>query len=257
MRHYLLGGLTGVLLGFVSGTSFGADPGRLYHKYVQTVVRIHTPTGEGTGVIINRAGDILTNAHIVDYATATVIVIPYPGDAFYTAKIIKFDTRKDLALLDIKGAGVTWKYLKLRKKEVYIGEPVYSIGHPYGNLWSFSQGIISGDRTYFGGNSRTQASVVANRGSSGSPLFDKKGRLVGLVMGMYHKRSGGWSGVALAVSLEDIRLFLQKKLTLGDLKWPKQSRIRNRTLEKEASFFLFDALNVGKDPKGVKITPWP
>lgn len=242
MKYYLIGLFTGLILGFSVGISWGSDTGRIYHKYKKMVVEVHGPHGSGTGVVINRAGDVLTNAHVVDYSTASVVVIPYPGEAFYTGKVIKFDKAKDLALIDTAGKSLDWKYIKLGKDDLYVGETVYSIGHPYGNTWTISKGIISGPQRYWRGSSRAQSSVMANSGSSGSPLLDKKGRLVGLVMGNFKKLFGGWAGITICVTIKDIQQFMKRKPRLGGLKWSKQFKTKNLTSEKMGSSILFDVL---------------
>lgn len=221
MRQYLLGVLTGVLLGIAASSAWGMGAPQIYHKYKDTVVQVQTGGGMGTGVVVNRLGDVLTNAHVVDDAEDGIVIIPYPGEAFYTAKVIRIDKDKDLALLDIDSNRINWKYVKIQKTSLYIGQPVYSIGHPFGNTWSISDGIVSGERRFFYGSYRTQSTVVTNPGSSGSPLFDKRGRLVGLMQGSFKASPfGGYAGIALAVSIDDILEFMtiKSRYKIGDIK---------------------------------------
>jgi len=221
MRQYLLGVLTGVFLGIAASNVWGMGAPRIYHKYAPTVVQVMTENGSGTGVIVNRSGDVLTNAHVVEELDAEVRIITYPGDALYEAKVIKIDKVKDLALLDIKGHSLNWKHVRIKKVNVYVGQDVYSIGHPLGRDWSISNGIISAKQRFYYGSYRTQSTVITNPGSSGSPLFDRKGNLIGLVRGLVIATPfSGFSGISIAVTLDDIIDFMtiKPRYKLGDLK---------------------------------------
>ena len=221
MRHYLLGVITGILIGFISTTSWGKGAPQIYHKYAPVTVRVETETGRGSGVTINRAGDVLTCAHVVDELNAQVVIIPYPGEAFYTGKVIKIDQKKDLALIDVAGDSLDWKYIRPKHVNVYIGQRVFSIGHPLGATWTISEGIISGNKKFVLGDWRSQSTVVTLPGSSGGPVFDKRGRLVGLMQS--NRRAvplPGFDGLGYAVSIESIMDFLivEPKFTIGDIK---------------------------------------
>lgn len=221
MRHYLLGLLTGLIVGIVATCSFGMESPQIFHKYAPTVVQVETRYGGGTGVMINRVGDVLTCAHLFKSTNTTIAVITYPGEMFYLAKVIKIDYQKDLALLDIQSDNIHWRHVKIKPKKVYVGQKVYSIGHPLGCTWSISNGIISGYQRYSWDAWRTQSTVVTVPGSSGSPLFDKHGCLIGLVASRLKVTlQDGFSGISFAVSIEDIVDFMTIKLkpTLKDVK---------------------------------------
>lgn len=221
MKNYLLGVLASTLVGLCVGLSYGMEAPQIYHKYVPTVVQVKTDTGGGTGVVISKKGEVLTCAHVVNSTAAAVVIIPYPGEAFYTANVVKIDRIKDLALVQIKNSKKGWRYVKVKKVKVYVGQPVFSIGHPIGLTWSIANGIISGHQRFAFGAWRTQSTVVTVPGNSGGPLFDKKGRLVGLMQGTRTASVfSGFDGISFAISLDSILELLTtpKRYKIGDIK---------------------------------------
>lgn len=155
----------------------------------------------GSGFIVNHKGKlkILTNWHVIENADSlSVWTIPNKmvDENFlisqtdsYSAKIIKINKTKDLAMLEVEQLPVKIKpviYGKFNKK--LIGKISYAIGHPKGQLWTFTSGMISQVRPDYVWNYKnyehkanviqTQASI--NPGNSGGPLFNEKKELIGV-----------------------------------------------------------------------------
>jgi S1-C subfamily serine protease len=165
----------------------------LFDRVVNGVVLVATESGTGAGVIISSAGDILTNVHVVgNHPTVSVAFYKrgevYQSD-FVTARVVKTDPSKDLALLrlDQPPSGLT-VFQMSALGALSIGDEVNAIGHPEGALWSFTRGYISQIRTNFHWNVKgrqhwgdvIQTQTPINPGNSGGPLFDSEGKLVGI-----------------------------------------------------------------------------
>lgn len=144
----------------------------------------------GAGVFISDRGHILTCSHLFPIPTDQALINFFggtwsfdielrDGTQFYNAKLLYIDTQKDLAL-----AKVDYKsYNSTRLAHIYsvkAGQEVIAIGHPVGHDWSVSAGIISGFNRDVFGYQATQIDAALNPGNSGGPLFDRKGRLVGI-----------------------------------------------------------------------------
>jgi len=137
------------------------------------VVIVKTFDGLGSGFFI-KPNQIITNFHVIDGAK-NITVTDYSGKKS-SAKIIKIDARRDLALLETNLKGTPVKFFK---SKINPGMRVEAIGHPRGLDYSLTSGIISGVRMYSStynvtGNANTkfiQTDVAINPGNSGGPLF--------------------------------------------------------------------------------------
>ncbi|MCE9554896.1 MAG: trypsin-like peptidase domain-containing protein, partial [Planctomycetes bacterium] len=138
-------------------------------------------TGQGSGVIVDKEGYILTNWHVI--AGATQINVHLNGDAPHRATLIGLDAEMDLALLQVNQKDLTpipWG----SSSEIEVGDPVWAVGSPFGLENTVTFGIISGKgRRNVGGDSakvflQTNASI--NPGNSGGPLVNIRGELVGI-----------------------------------------------------------------------------
>lgn len=148
-------------------------------------------TMAGTGFIIDESGIILTNYHLVEGRTK-IDVMFFPINKSFEASIVLRDKTNDLAILKLSEFIYSEVYLSdipfsiSSSKSVNLGESVFTLGFPLGNLLGnsakFSTGEISSlmgirddPRTY-------QISNPIQPGNSGSPLFDEKGQLIGIVV---------------------------------------------------------------------------
>ena len=140
---------------------------------------------QGTGVIINESGHILTNNHVVE--NAAEVRVRLQDERELSAKVIGRDERTDIALLKID-AGVTLPWATLGDSDaVRIGEWVMAIGNPFGLDHSVTIGVVSakGRREVQPGNSQgffdfIQTDAPINPGNSGGPLFSVRGEVIGI-----------------------------------------------------------------------------
>jgi S1-C subfamily serine protease len=155
------------------------------------------PEGLGTGAIVDARGYVITNWHVVNgYRGALVFLKPSgnPGlenaEAF-GAKVIYQDSTIDLALLRMIEPPKSLPALQMGEiGQVQIAEDIHVIGHPHGNYWSYSSGVVSQIRdgytwTYSDGSKHEakvlQLQTAINPGNSGGPVMDDSGNILGLV----------------------------------------------------------------------------
>lgn len=145
--------------------------------------------GSGTGFFINDKGDLITNAHVVNQASAVYVQIPSQGKEQFEAEILCFNPDRDLALLRLKPADVERvkrslgkiKYLSFGDSDlVKRGSEVITLGFPLGQGGLKSTtGIVSG-RESVGGRQYIQIDAPINPGNSGGPCLNSKGEVIGI-----------------------------------------------------------------------------
>lgn len=161
-------------------------PVAIYEEINPAIVSVDSQLSDGlscgTGCIIDKSGVILTSAHVVDVGNS--VVVTTNNGQNYTAKVIKrFGENKDIALLKINTAH-NLKTVKLGNSEkVKVGEKVLAIGNPFGFSGTLTQGIVS--RIDYAKN-RIQTDAAINPGSSGGPLLNEKGEIIGINQAIYN-----------------------------------------------------------------------
>lgn len=153
------------------------------------VIKVSTPAGLGSGVIINRDGYAITNAHVVQGETnlrATVWIPQSDGTLkrieIEDVEIVAVNNHLDLALIKMKhpqGAAFDIAPVVVEDK-LEIGQPVFAIGNPMGLERSLTQGVVSTTQRNFDGLTYIQTDTPINPGNSGGPLFNTKGEVVGI-----------------------------------------------------------------------------
>lgn len=139
-------------------------------------------TGQGSGVIFRRDGQILTNAHVVQGAH-TVRVILADGRQF-EAGVSGADTAHDIAEIRIGARNLP--VAELSERALKVGQLVVAVGNPYGLGWTVTSGVVSALHRELpnpNGGKLTeliQTDAPINPGSSGGPLVDSQGRVVGI-----------------------------------------------------------------------------
>jgi S1-C subfamily serine protease len=137
----------------------------------------------GSGFLIDPAGFIVTNDHVV--ARARKILVTLADGRTFEARVAGRDPTTDLALLKIDtGTGEALPVLRIAtSSDIQIGEPVIAIGNPLGYIGSASQGIVSGlDRIYIDTDpvGYIQHDAAINPGSSGGPILNRRGEVIGI-----------------------------------------------------------------------------
>ena len=154
-----------------------------------SVIKVSTPGGLGSGVMINDEGYAITNAHVIQGETDLEVTAWLPqSDAslkrttIEEVEIIAINNHLDLALLKIiHPDDMPFDFSFLEKTEsIVVGQPVFAIGNPLGLERSMSQGVISTKQRSFDGLTYIQTDAAVNPGNSGGPLFNTKGEVVGI-----------------------------------------------------------------------------
>ncbi|MEX0729985.1 MAG: DegQ family serine endoprotease [Aquisalimonadaceae bacterium] len=155
----------------------------------------------GSGFIISDDGDIITNYHVVQ--NASEIVVRLSDRRQYTAKVVGYDERSDLALLTIDAEDLPTVKLG-NSAGMEVGEWVLAIGSPFGFEHSATAGIISAKQRSLPQDNYVpflQTDVAINPGNSGGPLFNLNGEVIGINSHIY-SRSGGFMGLSFAIPIE-------------------------------------------------------
>jgi serine protease Do len=154
-----------------------------------SVIKVSTPGGLGSGVLLNEEGYAITNAHVIQGETdlrATVWIPQSDGTLKRTTiediEIIAVNNHLDLALLRITHPdGKLFEFSVLEQAEsIGVGQTVFAIGNPLGLERSMSQGVISTKQRSLDGLTYIQTDTAINPGNSGGPLFNTQGEVVGI-----------------------------------------------------------------------------
>ena len=138
--------------------------------------------GQGSGFILNKKGDILTNYHVVSNAQSLQVTLYNKHQ--YKAQVLMTDKAHDLALIKIDAPDLQPATLAI-SRGLQVGQLVYAIGNPFGLSGTMTRGIISSIRSVRGpmGNlisDAIQTDAAINPGNSGGPLLDSKGDVIGM-----------------------------------------------------------------------------
>ena len=182
-----------------------------------------TSAASGSGFVLTQDGYIVTNYHVIEDAakdSSVTVEVAFANGDKYPAKLVGGEQDNDVAVLKIEAAGLTPVTLGDSGKLV-VGEPVYAIGNPLGELtYTLTDGIVSAlDRlittSSTNANGRTesvtlnvlQTNCAINPGNSGGPLFDQYGSVVGIVSAKYTQSTSGVSaeGLGFALPINDVK----------------------------------------------------
>lgn len=204
---------------------------------VNTTVNIFgqttTSAASGSGFVLSREGYIATNYHVIESAvndSSVTIQVSFANGDKYDAKLVGGEKDNDVAVLKIEAGGLTPVTLGDSSKLV-VGESVYAIGNPLGELtYSLTDGIVSAlDRlittTGTDENGRQtsttlnvlQTNCAINPGNSGGPLFDSYGNVIGITTAKYTQSSSGVTaeGLGFALPINDVKEILADLIAHG------------------------------------------
>jgi S1-C subfamily serine protease len=154
----------------------------------------------GSGVLLSETGLIVTNAHVIAGAH-TVSVKLASGETFEAAGAQDYDPRLDLALIVIPGFGLPQAELG-NSDSIAVGDRLFAVGAPLGLEQTVTDGILSAVRID-NGVRRLQTSTPVAPGSSGGPLTDTKGRVVGIIVSGI--RGNGAENLNFAIPINVVR----------------------------------------------------
>jgi S1-C subfamily serine protease len=162
---------------------------------------------QGSGVIIDTSGDVMTSLHVL--IGSSVIDLFFADGTESTAQISSMSTTTDTAVLkpDKPPAKIVPAVMG-NSRGVQVGSDAYVVGNPFGLAGSISAGVISGlNRTYQLPDGTTltgliQVDAAVNPGSSGGPLVNRAGQVIGIVTALINPTNQGvFIGIGLAVPI--------------------------------------------------------
>ncbi|MDE0322580.1 MAG: trypsin-like peptidase domain-containing protein, partial [Candidatus Poribacteria bacterium] len=137
------------------------------------------PLSSGSGFFVGR-GMIATNLHVVEGVFNGYIKQVGMDKTYRIKGIVAMNLQQDLAILRVLDIGAPILPLG-NSDELQIGEPVYAVGNPKGYLeGTFTEGVVSGVREFQIGSRRIQISAPISKGSSGGPVLNNKGEVIGV-----------------------------------------------------------------------------
>lgn len=171
----------------------------------------------GSGVVVTADGKIVTNHHVIDKADQVQVVLD--DRSRYDAVVLQRDKLTDLAVLQIKAPHPLPFATLADSEKVQVGQWVLAVGNPYGLDRTVSFGIISGKGRYIPGseqgmtplNDFLQTDANIDSGSSGGPLVDLQGQVVGI------NSSGIGRGIGFTIPAKVVKEVMQGKVQQGQL----------------------------------------
>ncbi|HWU25828.1 MAG TPA: DegQ family serine endoprotease [Rhizomicrobium sp.] len=159
----------------------------------------------GSGFIIDKSGDIVTNNHVVE--NGKKITVKLPDGREFDAKLVGADKATDIAVLKIKNDKPLPSVEFGDDRQVRVGDWVIAVGNPFGLSNTVTAGIISSIGRDIGNGPYTdflQIDASINRGNSGGPTFDLEGKVIGMNT-MIFSPSGGSVGIGFAIPSSTVR----------------------------------------------------
>jgi putative serine protease PepD len=174
--------------------------------------------GQGSGVVLDLKGHILTNEHVV--TGAQTITVTFADDSTASATVVGTDAADDLAVITTNANQSELHPATLGDSGgLRVGDLVAAVGNPFGLKGSLSTGVISGlDRTLSDGSGQTgqpgllQIDAAVNEGSSGGGLFDTRGELIGITSALENPDTSTFAGVGYAVPINTVKQVMQQLL---------------------------------------------
>jgi S1-C subfamily serine protease len=224
----------------LTGNSF--QPAQIYAKRSAGVVTIYAIFGssnadeaegaQGSGFVVSRNGYILTNSHVITNAgSGPAGAAPKPADRLYVefqdhdrvpARIVGWDIFDDVGLIRVAPRLHALSPVPLGdSSRAVVGEPVAAIGSPFGNENSLAVGVVSAVRrsivsltSQYNLVDAIQTDAPINHGNSGGPLFDARGRVIG-INAQIRSDSGNAEGVGFAVPINSARRSMEQLIDFG------------------------------------------
>jgi len=226
-------------LPLLAQTKTQLSPDVLYARSKPSVVTIltfdakQTPTGQGSGFVVAK-DRVLTNYHVLE-GSASATVLFDDGNVAQIKGVAAASIPKDLAIASVD-TGSRQPLPLGNELDLKVGDPLYAIGSPKGLVASLSSGLVSGFRED-GGQFLIQTTAAIAPGSSGGPVFNRQGQVIGVATSRLKD-----AGFGFAVGASDIRQLLRVPLPmllqLSDL-GPSESNATDDALAKAQQ--LYDA----------------
>jgi S1-C subfamily serine protease len=179
--------------------------------------------GQGSGFILDKAGHVLTNFHVVENANRG-IKVQLSNKRIYDAKVVGTDKVHDLALLQIQAPNLEPVTLA-DSRDLAVGQKVYAIGNPFGFNGTMTRGIISSIRTIGAAEGSPiedaiQTDAAINPGNSGGPLLNSRGEVIGINTMIASNGANQSSGIGFAIPINTAKAVLNDLTRYGRVKRP-------------------------------------
>jgi S1-C subfamily serine protease len=198
---------------------------QIYKRDAPGVVQITstdaTSSSIGSGFVIDKAGHIVTNYHVIQGATN--VQVSFSSNDKLTATVVGVDQSTDIAVLKIQARSSALTPLELGDSDaVRVGDTVYAIGNPFSYTRTLTSGIVSAvQRLITAPNTLPIADVIQtdasiNHGNSGGPLLDVRGRVIGVTSQIYAGNAQqGNIGIGFAVPVNTVRNIAAQLISTG------------------------------------------
>ena len=199
-----------------AGTPAPAVAALVYRSILPSLVVVQTDNpgeenafGIGSGVVINSDAEVLTALHIVE--GSTMIELIFADGARSSAAVANADPENDIAVLTPTVLpGLVLPATIGNSSAMRVGDEVFAVGHPLGLVGSLSAGVVSGLDRESTPPGREEAlrgliqfDAAVNPGSSGGPLLDRRGQVVGIVTGLINPTDQDvFIGIGFAVPID-------------------------------------------------------
>jgi serine protease Do len=193
---------------YTTGSLKPAGVKDLVNKYGEAVISIETPSGKGSGFIINKDGYAITNAHVIQGETRVSAILYLNSAGALTRRriedveIVALNPFFDLALLKLPlPPEVKPSHVVLGSgDDVNAGDSVFAVGNPLGLERTVTQGIVSNRSRDIEGQIFLQTDAAINPGNSGGPLFNQRGEVIGVNSRGAHAAMADNLGFAIPVN---------------------------------------------------------
>ena len=204
----------------------------IFEKAEPGVVRVNTirnqtmneTGGVGSGFVFDKMGHIITNAHVIEGSTKTVVT--FLDGRSYNAEIIGMDEYTDIGVIKVNADLKLLRPLSLGdSSNLNVGEPIAAIGNPFGLSGSMSSGIVSQMGRLLPSSSGysipdvIQTDAAINPGNSGGPLLNMRGHIVGINTAI-QSATGEFTGVGFAIPSQTVTKIVPTLISEGEYKHP-------------------------------------
>ena len=180
----------------------------------------------GSGFVIDKAGHIITNYHVVQGAQH--VLVSFSNNERLAARVVGRDPATDVAVLQVKAQSRALTPLQLGNSDlVRVGDSVVAIGNPLGEDRSITSGIVSAlQRRIFAPNGAPidnviQTDAALNHGNSGGPLLNTRGRVIGVNSQIQTADgSGGNIGIGFAIPINTVKNVAAQLIAKGVVEHP-------------------------------------
>ncbi len=200
----------------VSETATFSSPNPAINRYFNP--QSSNQTALGSGFIISDDGYIITNNHVIDKAEE--ITVTLSDNTSVEAKLIGIDKKTDLALIKIDTSKKLQPAVLGDSDKIRVGDWILAIGNPFGLGGSVTAGIVSAkSRDIESGpyDNFIQTDASINQGSSGGPMFDMKGEVIGINSAIF-STTGGSMGIGFAIPVNMAKWVIEQLKTKGEVK---------------------------------------